>query len=265
MLKKFALFILIIGVGIVAGCSTAPSIRERATGTLLDKIKAQGFIRIGTEGTYPPFTFKNDQGYLTGFDIEVISEVAKRLGVKPVFVPTEWKAMFAGLDANRFDLIANQVGINDQRREKYDFSDPYTVSGVRIIVHKDTTTIHSIADLKGKTVGVSQGSNYEAIAKKAGATVRYYTGASEILADLAAKRIDAALNDRLFVAEYLMKNPDRNLKAVGSTFDSSRTGFVFRKGSPGLVAAVNKALRDMQTDGTFKKISEKWFGEDVIR
>ena len=120
-------------------------------------------------------------------------------------------------------------------------------------------------DLKGNKVGVSQGSNYEEMATKAGAVIVRYKGSNEYLADLAAKRIDAALNDRLFVAEYLTKNTDTNLKAAGKTFDISKSGLAFRKGSPELIEAVNKALKDMQADGTFLKISQKWFGEDVSK
>jgi L-cystine transport system substrate-binding protein len=259
--------ILVLLVGLMAGCALQGNKTSEETNkqTLLDTIKKRGTIRIGTEGTYPPFSFKNDKGELDGYDIDVIREVAKRLGVKAEFVPTEWKAMFTGLDSDRFDIIANQVGINDQRKEKYDFSNPYTVSGVQIIVQKDTTNINSVEDLKGKKVGVSQGSNYEEIAKKAGANIQHYKGSNEILADLAAKRIEAGLNDRLFVAEYLMKNPDKTLKATGKSFDNSLMGFTFRKGSPELVDAVNNALKDMQTDGTLRKISEKWFGEDVSK
>ncbi len=268
MFKKIGLLLItLLVVGLAAGCAggSTQGGEEGKKTSLLNSIKKRGTIKIGTEGTYPPFTFKNDKGELEGFDVEIANEVAKRLGVKAEFVPTEWKAMFAGLDSERFDVIANQVGINDKRKEKYDFSVPYTVSGEQIIVHKDNTSIQSLEDLKGKKVGVTQGSNYEEIAKKAGAEIHYYKGSNEILADLSAKRLEAALNDRLFVAEYLLKNPDKNVKAAGKTFDNSQMGFAFRKGSPELVAAVDKALKDIQADGTYAKISAKWFGEDVSK
>ena len=94
-------------------------------------------LSIGTEGTYPPFTFHDDKGKLTGFDVEIAREVAKRLRVEPEFLETQWDAIFAGLDSKRFDMIANQVGIREDRNEKYDFSDPYITSSAVLIVHEE--------------------------------------------------------------------------------------------------------------------------------
>jgi cystine transport system substrate-binding protein len=251
---------------VVTGCGTQTTkVEESKQQTLLDTVRQRGMIKVGTEGTYPPFTFKNEKGELDGFDVDIINEVAKRLGIKAEFVSTEWKAMFAGLDSERFDVIANQVMINSERQKKYDFSLPYTVSGGQVIVNRDTVDINGLEDLKGRKVGVTQGSNWEAIAKKAGANIQYYTGANEVFADLAAKRIEAALNDRLFIAEYLLKNPNQQLKVVGQSIDSGQSAFAFRKGSPELIEAVNKVLKEIQADGTYLKISQKWFGEDVSK
>lgn len=132
-MKKWLLMIalFIIG-GMLAGCG-----QNEKENDLFAQIKEKGELKIGTEGTYPPFTFHDETGELTGFDVEIAKEVAKRLGVKPVFVETQWDAMFAGLDAKRFDMIANQVGIRPDRQEKYDFSDPYITSAAVLVVHKE--------------------------------------------------------------------------------------------------------------------------------
>jgi cystine transport system substrate-binding protein len=264
--RNLGLIIMFLLTVFAVGCSSQTAkVEEPKKQTLLETIHHRGTIKVGTEGTYPPFTFKNEKGELEGFDVDIINEVAKRLQVKAEFVPTEWKSMFVGLDSERFDVIANQVSINEKRLEKYDFSIPYTVSGAQVIVNKDTTDINGIEDFKGRKVGVTQGSNWEEIAKKAEANIQHYKGANEIFADLAAKRIEATVNDRLFVAEYLLKNPNPNLKIGGKTFDTAKMGFAFRKGSPELIAAVDKALKEMQEDGTYLKISQKWFGEDVSK
>ncbi|MFL6556744.1 MAG: transporter substrate-binding domain-containing protein, partial [Bacillus sp. (in: firmicutes)] len=89
---------------------------EKAENDLLKTIKDKGTLLVGTEGTYPPFTFHDTSGNLTGFDVDLATEVAKRLGVKPEFKETQWDAMFAGLDAKRFDMIANEVGIRPDRQ-----------------------------------------------------------------------------------------------------------------------------------------------------
>ncbi|MDF2633990.1 MAG: fliY 3 [Pelosinus sp.] len=268
MKKRNLGIVLILLLTVFAfGCSSQKTtkVEESKKQTLLETIHHRGTIKVGTEATYPPFTFKNEKGELEGFDIDIINEVAKRLHVKAEFVPTEWKAMFVGLDSERFDVIANQVSINEKRLEKYDFSTPYTVSGAQVIIHKDTTDIKGVEDFKGRKVGVTQGSNWEDIAKKTGSNIQHYKGANEIFADLAAKRIEASVNDRLYIAEYLLKNPNPNLKVGEKTFDTAKMGLAFRKGSPELIEAVDKALKEMQADGTYLKISQKWFGEDVSK
>ncbi|HEX6922580.1 MAG TPA: transporter substrate-binding domain-containing protein [Bacillales bacterium] len=221
-------------------------------------------LTIGTEGVYKPFSFKDlETGELTGYDVEVAREVAKRIGMKPNFVPTPWKSMFASLNSKRFDMIANQVGITKERKKNYAFSIPYTYSGARVIVNKDNTTIKGVEDLKGKVVGTTRGSNYAKYAKEAGAKVKYYKGIGQVLKDLSLKRIDAALNDRLFILTEL-DGSKYDVKAVGGVFHEVKMAFAFReKGSDQLVKKVNKALKSMKEDGTLAEISKKWFGENV--
>ena len=126
---------------------------------------------IGTEGTYPPFTFHDESGKLTGFDVEIAQEVANRLGVEAEFMETQWDAMFAGLDAKRFDMVANQVGIKPERQEKYDFSDPYITSKAVLITNENNDSIKSFEDIKGLKSAQSMTSNYADIAKSYGAEI----------------------------------------------------------------------------------------------
>ena len=101
------------------GLPLAPA--HAADGDLLQKIKAAGEIRIGTEGTYPPYTYHDEKGALTGFDVEIAEAIARKLGVKPRFIETAWDSMIAGIDANRFDIIVNQVAATPERKEKWGF------------------------------------------------------------------------------------------------------------------------------------------------
>ena len=100
-------------------------------------------LRVGTEGTYSPFSYQGTDGKLTGYDVEIAQAVGAKLGKQVEFVQTPWDAIFAGLEANRFDIVANQVTINDERRAKYDLSEPYTVSEGVIVTRSDDTTITS--------------------------------------------------------------------------------------------------------------------------
>ncbi|HBZ80783.1 MULTISPECIES: amino acid ABC transporter substrate-binding protein [Brevibacillus] len=246
--------------------SPAPAAsEEKKEQNLLEKVKADGKILIGTEGTYSPFTFHDQSGKLTGYDVEVVTEVAKRLGVEPVFQETQWDAMFAGLDSKRFDVVANQVGIRPDRQEKYDFSNPYTVSTAVLVTHKDNTTVKGFEDIKGLKAAQTLTSNLTDIAKKNGAEIVGVEGFNQAIDLLTSKRVDITINDGLSLLDFLKQKPDTPIKIVAKDPNVATNGFLFRKGSTELVEAFNKALDDMTKDGTLAKISEKWFGADVSK
>lgn len=246
--------------------SPAPAAsEEKKEQNLLEKVKADGKILIGTEGTYSPFTFHDQSGKLTGYDVEVVTKVAKRLGVEPVFQETQWDAMFAGLDSKRFDVVANQVGIRPDRQEKYDFSNPYTVSTAVLVTHKDNTTVKGFEDIKGLKAAQTLTSNLTDIAKKNGAEIVGVEGFNQAIDLLTSKRVDITINDGLSLLDFLKQKPDTPIKIVAKDPNVATNGFLFRKGSTELVEAFNKALDDMTKDGTLAKISEKWFGADVSK
>lgn len=234
---------------------------------LLDTVKGRGTLRIAMEGTYPPFNFKDPKtGQLAGYDVDVAKLVAANMGLKPEFITTEWSAILAGLGAGKYDAIVSQVGLTAKRQEVFDFSEPYTYSNPQLIVRKNEKTNYaSLNDLKGKKLGVGQGSVYEQQARAVpGIEVKSYPAAPENLQDLAVGRIDAALNDSLMVA-YLLKNSKLPIKAGARVGQAERMAIPFKKGNPQFKAAVNKALHDAAADGSLKQVSLKWFGSDVSR
>jgi cystine transport system substrate-binding protein len=233
---------------------------------LLDQVKQRGTLRIGLEGTFPPFNSKAPSGELVGYDVDVAEAVAAKLGVKPEFVTTEWSGIIAGLQANKFDVIVNQVGITDARKQVLDFSPAYTYSAAQLIQRKDDTRqFKSLDDLKGKKLGVGFGTNYMDMAKSVpGIDVKTYPGAPEYLRDLAAGRLDAALNDRLMLA-YLMKNSQLPLRTGATVGAGNPSGIPFKKGNPKFAKAIDDAMTQLEADGTFSKISDKWFGIDVSK
>ncbi|TCP14743.1 amino acid ABC transporter substrate-binding protein (PAAT family) [Crenobacter luteus] len=231
---------------------------------LLDTVKSRGSLKIALEGTYPPFNFKDKNQQLTGFEVEFGRALAQRLGVKPEFVTGEWSGLLAGLQAGKFDVVLNQVSITDKRKEVFDFSVPYTVSSAQLIVRKnETRSFKNLEDLKGKKLGVGQGSNYADMAKAVpGVEVKTYPGAPEYLQDLAAGRVDAALNDSLMIP-FSIRESKLPVKAGAAVGGVTQMGVPFARGNPKFKAAVDKAIRAMQADGSFRKISVKWFGIDV--
>jgi cystine transport system substrate-binding protein len=232
----------------------------------LAAIQETGVLTVGTEGTYKPFSYHEDgTGDLTGYDVEIVTAVADKLGVKVKFEETQWDAIFAGLEAGRFDVIANQVSINDERTAKYDFSEPYTVSPGVIVVKDDNTDIASFADLAGKTTAQSLTSNWYELAQKSGANVEAVEGWAQAVALLEQGRVDATVNDNLTFLDYQKQKGDTGLKIAAETDDPSLSAFVFTKGNTELQQAVDKALDDLRADGTLAKISDKYFGSDVTQ
>jgi cystine transport system substrate-binding protein len=232
---------------------------------LLDTVKQAGVLKVALEGTYPPFDYRNSDGQLEGFDVDVAKAVAARLGVKPQFVTTEWSGILAGLQAGKFDVIVNQVAITPARQQVLDFSQPYVYSAAQLLQREnDSRAFKSLSDLKSLKMGVVLGSNYAELVKTVPAiNAQTYPGEAEILRDLSTGRLDAAVNDRLMVP-YLIKTSHLPLRASGVIPGAdTKMGIPFRKGNPKFEKAIDDVLASMREDGTLKKISMQWFGADV--
>ena len=224
-----------------------------------------GTLTVATEGTYRPFSYHEGAGELTGFDVEIAQAVAEKLGLEVRFQETQWDAIFAGLDAGRFDVIANQVSINPERQEKYTFSAPYTVSRGVVVTTDDDNSISSFADLSGKTTAQSLTSNWYELATESGAQVEAVEGWAQAVALLKQGRVDATINDQLTYLDYEKTNSPTGLKIAAETEDTSESAFAFKKGQDKLAAAVDGALEELRADGTLTQISAKYFGDDVTK
>lgn len=245
-----------------AGSATAAAGSDQS----LAKVQKAGVITFGTEGTYKPFSFHADGGGdLTGFDVEVARAVAGKLGVKAAFAETQWDAIFAGLDAGRFDAITNQVSITPERQAKYEFSTPYTVSTGVVVVKADNTSITSFDSLKGKTTAQSLTSNWYKLAQSSGADVQSVEGWAQSVALVEQGRVDATINDKLTYLDYVKTNGQSGLKIAAETTDKSQSAVALKKGATALTQAVDKALQQLADDGTLTSISQKYFGADVTK
>lgn len=260
--KTLAALALATGTLTLAACGSGGADDTAQTG--LAAIQDEGTIVVGTEGTYRPFSFHADgAGDLTGYDVEITEAVADKLGVDVKFEETQWDAIFAGLDANRFAMIANQVSINPDREKAYDFSEPYTVSPGVIVVPEGETSISSFADLAGKTTAQSLTSNWYTLAQENGAKVEAVEGWAQAVSLLEQGRVDATVNDKLTYLDYMQQVPDAPLQIAAETDDPALSAFAFAKGNTELRDAVNEALAELRADGTLAEISEKYFGENV--
>jgi L-cystine transport system substrate-binding protein len=251
----------------VAACggTASDSVDAQGKGATWSEVKKDGVITVGTEGTYKPFSYHNaGTGDLTGFDVDVMNAVADKLGIRVKYQETQWDAIFAGLDAGRFDVIANQVSINPEREADYDFSTPYTVSP-GVVVVTDDKDISSLKDLAGKTTAQSLTSNWYQVAKDNGANVQSVEGWAQAVTLLKQGRVDATVNDRLTFLDYQKTEQDPSLHVATETGDKAENAFAFRKGSGSLVDRFDQALEELRADGTLAEISRKYFGADVTR
>ncbi|MFC4123367.1 transporter substrate-binding domain-containing protein [Nocardia rhizosphaerae] len=219
-------------------------------------------LTVGTEGTYAPFSYQ-DNGTLTGYDVEVAEAVGAKLGKRVEFVQTPWDSIFAGLESKRFDLVANQVTVTPERAEKYALSQPYTTSEGVIVTKADNTTITTLADLAGKTAAETATSNWNQVAKDAGANVEVVEGFVQAVQLLKAGRVDVTVNDTLAVGEYTKKTGDTGIKIAGRTGETSKQAFAARADDAALIAEIDRALAELRADGTLARLSEKYFGTDV--
>ncbi|MDI7862091.1 amino acid ABC transporter substrate-binding protein [Rhizobiaceae bacterium n13] len=234
-------------------------------GENLDAIKSAGVLKIGTEGTYAPFTYHDASGKLVGFDVEIGEAVAAKLGVKPEFLEGKWDGLIAGLDSNRYDAVINQVGITEARKQKYDFSEPYIASKAVLIVRADDDSIKGFEDLKGKKAAQSLTSNFGKLAQENGAELVGTDGFDQSIQLVLTGRADATINDSLSFLDFKKQKPDANVKIAAEQANADYSGIIVRKGDAELVAAINKALEEIKADGTYQKISDKYFGQDVSK
>lgn len=238
---------------------------ETSDGGELEKVKAAGKLVIGIEGTYPPFTYHNDDGSLAGLDVELGTALAEKLGVEVEFQEAAWDSLLIGIDSGRFDTVINSVSITDERAEKYDFSDPYYYEARRVVVRADDDSIQAPEDLNGKKIATNA----------TNAFIPWYEeqGAEIVGVDTSAEAIDLVLSGRAdflgtnvpVLNAYLDEHPDAKDKLKEAFVIPNSEDVIaipVRKGETEFLDAINAALAELRADGTLKAISEKYLGGD---
>lgn len=270
-MKRRTLLALAASTILLAACgqstTTNSNEADSAAGSdLLQRINSGGTINVGTEGTYPPFTYHDESGALTGYDVEVTRAVADKLGVDVDFKETQWDAMLAGLDSKRFDMVANQVSLTTpERLAKYDKSQAYSWSGAVVLAAKADSRYNSWEGLKGLRSAQSLSSNYGELAENYEAEVIPVEGMAQAIQLVKQDRADFTMNDNLAVLDYLKKFPDSDLeiKLVAPASEQTGSGLVLLKGDDAVVAKLDEAMAALAADGTLTKLSQEFFGADI--
>ncbi|WP_144579092.1 MULTISPECIES: transporter substrate-binding domain-containing protein [Agrobacterium] len=229
----------------------------------LQKIEKAGKLSVALSGSFPPFSFVDESNKVVGFDVDIGTEIAKRLKVEPQIITTAWDGIIAGLVTSRYDTIIGSMSITDERKKAVDFVGPYYRSGLAIFV-KTGSEIKTVDALKGKTIGVTLGEAAEKWAREQNMfDIRTYKGLPEMLLDVNAGRVDAIVADDVPVFVAIAKSNAPIEQVKDDHMPRYDIGIAIRKGNPDLAAAMQKALDDMMKDGTYEAISKKWIGQDI--
>ena len=234
----------------------------------LKAIQDKKVFVLGLDDSYPPMGYRDENGEIVGFDIDVAREVCSRLGVELKTQPIDWSAKELELLSKNIDCIWNGFTVTEERKEKILFSEPYLKNRQVIIVRNDGE-INSIASLSGKKVGVQAGSSgeyaFEQTEVYPTVSIVAFKDFLTAITDLKIGGVDAVVIDEI-VADSQIKKADaaNQLKILRSEPIASEDYAIgFRKGEQKLVDAVQQKINEMKKDGTLKKISEKWFGTDL--
>jgi len=228
-------------------------------------------LRVGVEGAYPPFSWKEADGTLKGFDIDFAHEVCKRLDRECVLVEQEWDGMIPALLARKFDTIIASMSITEERKKKVDFTVKYYNTPAKLVAKKNPGFEGTAAGLDGKRLGVQRATTHQCSAEKLypGAELVLYATQDEVWQDLGSGRLDAQLSDSLQAYEgFLVLDVGQDFDFLGDALDDVEcqgvgAGFAIRKEDSALRDALSKAIQDIRADGTYKVINDKYFAVDI--
>ncbi|MDD2540791.1 MAG: basic amino acid ABC transporter substrate-binding protein [Desulfuromonadaceae bacterium] len=218
-------------------------------------------IKVATDATWPPMEMVDTHKKIVGFDIDFLNAVAKEAGFTVTYKNTAWDGIFAGLESGKYDAIISSVTITDERKKKYDFSDPYIQIGQILVVPKTDTSTVTIADLKGKLVGAQIGTTgaFE-VKKNPGVELKTYDEVGLAFEDMASGRISGVVCDEPTAAHFALQRKEYNskFKIVGAAFTHEGYGITVKKGNTKLLALLNKGIKAVKAKKIDEKLRKKW-------
>lgn len=229
-------------------------------------------VRICSEGAYPPFNSIDSSGNLVGFDIEIGKALCAKMHVKCDFVAQDWDGIIPALLANKYDAIIASMFITEKRKKKVAFTDPYYKAAMTLVVPKDSALKQFTVDsMAGKIIGAQSGTTQAEYMTKTftKSNMRLYVTQDAVNLDLASGRLDAQVGDMLPMLDWIEKSDDgKCCKLIGKpitdpAFVGDGVGIAVRLEDDDLRKMLNKALKEIIADGTYKTINDKFFSIDV--
>lgn len=263
------LSVLCLVGGFLMACGNREEEDQRAAENAVFTAAAGETLIVGLDDTFVPMGFRDNDGNLTGFDVELAEEVGERLGLTLKFQPIDWSMKETELNTGKIDVIWNGYAINEEREEKVAFSEPYANSSQIIVVLKDSP-IKNLADLKGKTVASQQSSSTVSVLEKdpskivntfANEEIVQYPSYNDVFNDLDSKRSDAVAVSEVYARYILKQKGQENYRILEETFGKEEMAVGLRKTDKEWLEKLNATLTAMKKDGTVDAIKTKWFGE----
>ena len=276
-MKKISLAVfammMVAMLAVFAGCSSSSDTNSgtadsgTAQDNSLQNVLDKGTLVLGLDDSFPPMGFRDENNNIVGFDIDVATEVANRMGVELKLQPIEWSTKEMELNTGSVDCLWNGLSIDDERKQAMDLSEPYMTNRMVLVVLNDSEYTDQ-ASLAGKTIGVQNGSTAEKIleesdfSKTIGNTIGFKDNVTALM-ELETKGIDAIFMDEV-VANYAITSQNKDFKVLEDGLTEEEYAVGFKKGNTALKNEVQKYIDEMKADGTMTQISEKWFGKDVV-
>ena len=251
----------------LAACGDSST--DQAETSRWDEIKEDGTLTVGTAGTLYPASFREeDSDTLTGFDVELMKEVGKRLDLEVQFKEMAFDNMLTSVQNGQVDVAANDISVTEDRREKLAFSTPYKYTyGTAIVRKSDLSGIESIEDLKGKKAAGEATTVFMDVARQYGAEEVIYDNATndQYLRDVSTGRTDVILNDYYLQTLALAFFPDFDITIHPDiAYNPQEVAFLMDKENAELQENIDRVLGEMLEDGTVKELSETFYnGADV--
>lgn len=248
MKKKIAMFLL---VALIAGATVFAGGKKES---------AEGYV-FASDATWPPLEFIDENGNLTGFEVELIPLIAGKVGVTMTVKNIPWDTIFAGLANGAYDAIASGVTVTEERKATMDFSTTILEAGQVVIIRAaDQGKYNGIDDLSGKAIGVQIGTTGDFALEAYPVVTRAYDEIGLAIEDLLNKNVEAAVCDSLIASDFVLANPNYQgkLMVVGEAFTQEDIAIAVRKGNTKLLDLINKGLEIAMEDGSFDALKAKW-------
>lgn len=218
-------------------------------------------VQVATDATWPPMEYFNRDGVLVGFDIDLLREIGRLAGFRPVFSSVAWDGIFLGLMSGRYEMIASSVTILDERKRAMLFSDPYLKAAQYLVVRRADETTSGFSDMKGKRIGAQIGTTGARLAEEADTVVHTYDDLGLAIEDLVQGRLAGVVADIAIVEYYVLAHPHYGaaLRVVEQPYATEYYGFAIRQDRPDLQRAINDSLANLRENGRLDEIKQFWF------